>query len=106
MLDILGYQEPIKFEVVNVSISDIKALKIMVRPFINDRYSEQFIVTNFGDLSEDNNVIEGITYQNPFNDIEAEYYYLSAVLSAGNIIIERTGEILNARTTEHQKAGL
>ena len=105
-LDILGYAEHINFEVVNVAISDIKALKIMLRPFIDNCYAEQFTVADFGELTEDDDVIEGITYQNPFNDIEAEYYYLSADLRAGNISIERTGEILNARTTEQQKVGL
>ena len=92
MLDLLSYDDPLKFEVVKVSISNIEALRIEVRPYINGHYQSKFTPVNFGNVTEDDEGFEGITHENPFNDTEAEYFWISSDLRAKSIEIERTGE--------------
>ena len=37
MRDLISYDNPVKFEIVNVRVSDIEALRIELRPFINGK---------------------------------------------------------------------
>ena len=90
MLDLLSYGDPLKFEVVKVAISDIEALRIEISPYINGKYHSKFVPVNFGNATHDDEGFEGITHENPFSDIKADYFWISSDLRAKNIEIERT----------------
>ncbi|TQV73702.1 hypothetical protein FLL45_12580 [Aliikangiella marina] len=91
MTDIQSYIEPIKFEEVDVRITDISALRVTLRPFIDGKYSAKELVVDIGDFAETGEVIEGIVRQNPLTDTNAEYFWLTGELKAADIVIKRTG---------------
>jgi len=92
MLDIMSYSDPLKFEVVIVSISDIEALKIELIPFVNGKYESKIVPIDFGSAIEKDEGFEGIISENPLSDIKAEYFWISSDLRAKSIEIVRTGK--------------
>ncbi len=94
MHDLVSYENPVKFEIVNVIVSDFEALRIELRPFIDGKYEAMFAAAEIGTISEEDDVFEGIIYENPFSTIEAEYFWVSGDLRAKSILINRTGEFV------------
>lgn len=94
MQDIVSYGDPLKYEIVKVAISGIQALRIELYPFVDGKYEPKFLPVNIGNVSEDDDVFEGIMHDNPFNEIEAEYFWISGDVKAKTIEIERTGDFV------------
>ncbi len=94
MHDLISYDEPVKFEIVNVRVSDIEAIRIELRPFINGKYGAMLVAAEIGTISEEDDVFEGVIYENPFSDLKAEYFWISGDLRAKSINIDRTGEFV------------
>ncbi len=92
MKDIMGYLDPIKYEIVNVSISDIEALRIELRPFIDGKYEAEFFPIEIGNITDDDEGFEGVLRENQITDIEAEYFWITGDVRAKTIEIVRTGE--------------
>ena len=82
MLDLLSYGDPLKYEVVEVTMSDIVALRIEFTPYINGHYQSKVIPVNYGNPCQDDEGFEGITHENAFNAIKAEYFWISAQFRA------------------------
>ena len=92
MLDILTYDDPLKYEIVNVSISEIEALRIELIPFVNGAYQSKIVPIDFGVATENDEGFEGTISENPLTEISAEYFWISSDLRAKKIEIERTGK--------------
>jgi hypothetical protein len=93
MKDILSYV-PVKFEIVHVSISDIEALRIELKPYINGNYEAEFFPIEIGNITDDDEGFEGVLRENQITDIEAEYFWITGDLRAKTIEIERTGNFI------------
>ncbi len=94
MEDIMAYTDPLKFEIVRVTISDIDALRIELKPFINGKYESDFIAINMGEITDEDDCFDGVLRENHITDIEAEYFWITGDVRAKTIKIERTGEFV------------
>lgn len=90
----------LKFEIVNVAIPEIEALRIELTPFIHGEYGAKFIAVDFGTVTDEDEVFEGIIRKNPLSDIDAEYFWLTGHVRAKTIEVERTGEIIKTSRKE------
>lgn len=91
-LDLVGLGNPLEYEIVKVSITNIVALRITLSPFRNGEYGESFTPVDFGNASEQDGGFEGIIYENPFTDEKAKYYWISSDYRGCTVTFDRTGE--------------
>lgn len=91
MHDILAYDNPLKYEVVEIEISSIHTLHIELTPHKNGEYETPESVVVIGSAVEDAAGFEGIMINNPFSKSNAEFYWVSCDVVAENVLINRTG---------------
>ncbi len=92
MTDLLSYGDPLKFEIVNVSISEVKALQIEVSPYDGDKYLDREVVVSFGKVTEQDECFEGIIEECNLTKTKAKYFWISSDVNAKSINVERTGK--------------
>ncbi len=92
MLDLLSYGDPLKFEIVEVVISKIEALRIEMTPNKNGIFFKKEIVVDIGVINEDDEGFEGGIGENALTETQSEKFWVSADVSAKNIEIYRTGQ--------------
>lgn len=91
MLDLLSYGDPLKFEIVEVIISKIEALRIELTPYKDGMFLEKEVAVDIGVINDDEG-FEGGVGENALTETQADHFWVSADLRAKNIEINRTGQ--------------
>ena len=92
MIDLLSYDDPLKFEVVDVNITEIDALRIDISPYDGAKYLAKETVVNVGHITDEDEGFEGIIEENPFSESKAKYFWISGDVNAKSIQVTRTGK--------------
>ncbi|MDM7861635.1 hypothetical protein QTP81_13625 [Alteromonas sp. ASW11-36] len=90
-VELVDIQHRLKYEVVEVRISGIQAISIELRPFQKGEYGPSSNPVSIGKTMGKSDYFEGITRENIFSSLEAEYFWISAELNANSVELVRTG---------------
>jgi hypothetical protein len=94
MLDLLSYSDPLSYEVVEVVVKEIEALRIAFTPYRNGRFEVREIPVQIGAPRDSDEGFEGVCFTNPFSDTPAEQFWVSGDLRAADVSIRRTGQVV------------
>ncbi len=94
MLNLLSYDAPLSYEVVEVIAKEIEALRIAFTPLRGGHFEEDEVPVQIGCVKDDDEGFEGISVTNPFSSETAQYFWVSGSLRAAHISIRRTGEVV------------
>lgn len=97
MLDLLSYDDPLSYEVVEVEAKEIEALRIAFTPYRNGRFGAEEISVLIGHPEDNDEGFEGCSATNPFSGEPADQYWVSGYLRAADVSIRRTGKIVFKR---------
>lgn len=94
MHDILSYDDPLKYEIVEIEICQIEALRVETIPFRYGRYGDPKLNVAIGKLEIESDGFEGVLLSNPFSESVAEHWWVGGDFHANEILIYRTGEFV------------
>lgn len=94
MLNLLSYSDPLSYEVVEVAVKEIEALRIAFTPYRNGRFEAEEVPVDIGAMRDGDEGFEGVCFKNPFSEVPAEQFWVSGDLRAADVSIRRTGQVV------------